>query len=729
MPARKKRLFCLFSLLAVLLLTVAFRDANERPNQFKISKIPQHIEHNAMLEVSTHIRQTPRPKETFDFPIEVGQHGPVQSLYSGSLQYPFYCMTWESGLGQPLIDNHQGIGVPVYQFDDHGQLSDHIAGYSQDCQINTRIDYFYIDHNGKHQPYTANTNPDDIEQLTIKQKQVPFIIRTERGTINRFIYVIAMLVGEQSNHQLQNTSYWNQKLIYQFGGGSGIGFRQGKLPLHKILERRQDQLKQGYAVIGSTGNITSYTYNMLLAEDTAVRVKRQFEARYGKPQYTIGVGGSGGAIQSYLLAQNHPTLLDGIIPQYSYPDMVSQTIYALDCDLIEHYFAIVDSDNPRWQNWPERQAIVGLNHLNGFAQKYPWLVMLNQSLAGVFPHRPKGSSECINGWFGLSSLINNPRMSYLKPYFDDTLLAQVHWSYWQDMVQIYGRDDDGFARTTWDNEGVQYGLKALQEKRISIAEFINLNRHVGAWKAQKDMQTERFFFAFSHDFPVWTSMWSRHNITQNDPKPATRHKASTAAIAQAYRYGQIFIGNLDVPVIDVRHYLEEQLDMHHASASFASRLRMKQYGREQAQLIWMSRKDYDYTNAAFAAMDRWLENISRTPQRGVVANKPAELEDQCADENGRLLAKGPQVWDGQYNDKPAGECTKLHPIYTTSRIQAGDNWAASTFKCTLQPVAQAMEKGLYGAHDEPQLLAELEAIFPTGVCDYSAPDLGRPSDL
>lgn len=729
MVARKKRFLSVLVLLVAVFFIAAFRYANIHPNPFKISKMPGSVEDNTLLMVTTHISQTPRPDETFEFPIAVCQTGPVKSRYSGPLQYPFYCMTWESKLGQPLVDNQQGIGVPVYQLDNQGQLTEKITGYSKDCLLKTRVDYFYIDHNGKHHPYTEDIAAEQIQQLDIEGKQVPFIVRAERGTINRYIYIITMLVGDKSGHQLNNTRYWNNKLIFQLGGGSGIGFRQGKMRLKKVIERRKDQLKQGYAVIASTGNVTSYTYNMLLAEDTAVRVKRQFVARYGKPQYTIGVGGSGGGIQSYLLAQNHPNLLDGIIPQYSYPDMVSQTIYALDCDLIEHYFAIRDPNNENWQNWEYREPVLGLNHLNGFAQKYGWLAMLNQAMNGIIPSSPKGSSECINGWFGLPSLVNNPRMSYLKSYYSDELLKAVHWSYWQDMVHIYGTDEYGFALSTWDNVGVQYGLKALLDNKISEQEFLDLNRGIGSWKKQHLMQTERFFYLLNRKFPVWTSMWSRHNITDINNGSAPRHTASLDAIEKAYRYGQVFIGKLNVPVIDVRHYLEESLDMHHVSATFASRQRMASQGLDEQHLIWMSREDFDYTNKAFVAMDQWINNIQNNPSLGVAGNKPQGLSDQCADGNGKLIAQGPNVWDGQYNGKAQGQCTQLHPVYTTSRIQAGGTWAASTFKCKLQSVAEAMQKGLYGKYQSNELQTALEQIFPDGVCDYTAGDAGRPKDI
>ena len=78
-------------------------------------------------------------------------------------------------------------------------------------------------------------------------------------------------------------------------------------------------------------------YNLQLGGETAIMVKDRFVSAYGEPRYTVAVGGSGGAIQQYVYGQNHPGLLDAAIPQYSYPDMVTQTIHVGDCELLERW--------------------------------------------------------------------------------------------------------------------------------------------------------------------------------------------------------------------------------------------------------------------------------------------------------------------------------------------------------------------------------------------------------
>ena len=66
-------------------------------------------------------------------------------------------------------------------------------------------------------------------------------------------------------------------------------------------------------------------------------VKSRFVTEYDDPEYTVGLGGSGGAIQQYVYGQNYLGLLDGAIPQYSYPDMATQTIHIGDCELLERW--------------------------------------------------------------------------------------------------------------------------------------------------------------------------------------------------------------------------------------------------------------------------------------------------------------------------------------------------------------------------------------------------------
>src|SRR5690606_21671368 len=97
----------------------------------------------------------------------------------------------------------------------------------------------------------------DIDQVTVNGKTTDFVVRLETGTINRFFYAIAVLRGEGETESKPTTSNWNKRLIYQFRGGVGVGRRQGNMTRKSIIERREDQLARGYAVVYSTANQTS----------------------------------------------------------------------------------------------------------------------------------------------------------------------------------------------------------------------------------------------------------------------------------------------------------------------------------------------------------------------------------------------------------------------------------------------------------------------------------------
>ena len=106
------------------------------------------------------------------------------------------------------------------------------------------------------------------------------------------------------------------------------------------------------------------------------------------------MGGSGGAIQQYVYGQNHGKLLDAGIPQYSYPDMVTQTIHVGDCELLERYMDVDDGSNPKWQNWDNREWLEGLN--------------AHATLPNPYRGGAPGNSECVKGWRGLTPLALNP---------------------------------------------------------------------------------------------------------------------------------------------------------------------------------------------------------------------------------------------------------------------------------------------------------------------------------
>ena len=651
-----------------------------------------------------------RPKDNYSYPIEAGQVGPVEPLWSGPLQYPFACMTERSKLGQPLVDNEVGVGIPVFKETAAGKRTKNISGYSKDCLVATRVIYY------GHNTETGSFEPlEDIPQTKRLMKAGQVLkFRVEVGVINRYLYAMFMPAGPNDTLSKVDTSLWNRQLIYQFRGGVGIGKRQGRLSIPGMLKRRAKELTQGYAVVYSTANQTSNHYNMWIAEEVAFRLKNNFVARFGQPEFTIGIGGSGGAIQQFLIAQNHPGILDGIIPLYAYPDMVSQITYAYDCELLEYYFDEASKDNPLWLDWSLRQKIQGLNAREIPPERFKYAIVAARLIHGIQPYQPAGSSECINGWRGLTPLTNNPRFVHFSEYYEDSVRTQTHWTHWDDLKQFYGTNDSGFAKQTWGNMGVQYGLQALVKGYLKPKDFLHLNASVGSWKPAAQQSQERFGYLSDNRYFWKLSPWSHHNMSRGSLKhPASRAEANADAIRAAFQSGHVFLGDIDIPIIDLRHYLDDELDMHHFSASFSTRSRLElARGNHDNHVIWVTRKPHTPVNEAFHLMANWLRD-----------GKPPTAIDTCFNERGEVLASGAGVWDGEWNQQPLGPCMNRYPIYSDSRQAAGANLRGTVFKCHLQSVDEAVKKGIYGQVDMRAHIKLLEKIFPKGVCDFSKPDL------
>ncbi len=661
----------------------------------------------------------------------IGEVGPIGPIFTGPHQQPFICMTFREGLGQSLIDNQDGEGSAVYRETVFGPfIWGFPLGYSRDCSAPTRVDYFY--YSAKHEKFLPLKNhnkvPDDVERITVNDQEIDFIVRAERGTINRFIYSIAMLAPfEESleSPQTLNNSAWNGKLVYKFQGGVGIGHWQGRMRFDKKHALNYDSLKRGYAVAFSTGTSTTSHYNLKLSEETALMVKEHFETTYGKPIYTVGMGGSGGAIQQYILGQNNDKILDAAIAQLSFPDMVTQINYVSDCDLLERYFDQKYQEDPesKWGDWEFREKIEGVASTSEALQN------------GRFPNPmapSPGASTCSRNWRGQTQNVMNPEWkhpAYDKAFdifsFPEDTTQKVKWTHWNDLGNIYPQDENGFAATTWDNIGVQYGLTALRNRLLDVDEFLELNACVGSWKPAPQQKMGKYPWdnnASKKDPDHWDVMNMRLSPNCKTGAPAPRYHADDEAIRIAYESGQVFTGNIDIPIIDVRWHLDPVLDIHHSLGSFSARARIdKHNGNHDNQLIWVAACEsmdlaelkrecpYNPTDMALDVLEVWL-----------TTGKPHAAYDACLDYEGQVIYSGDDAWDGILDDKPAGPCTKQFPIHTTSRIEAGEDMRGELFKCPLKSVEQAISEGDYGNNlfTEEQT-TRLKAIFPDGVCDYS----------
>lgn len=648
--------------------------------------------------------------------------GPV---FSGPQQQPFVCKTEQSGLGQPLVDNHDHVGLPVFALDADGKKTDQIIGWSRDCGVKPRVDYVYRTTGGQWKPLPADgSRPADLATTrTLDGTVRDYVVRWERGTIDRFIYSIAMLAPLHTDAGHPADSAWNHRLLYSFSsGGVGIGHTQGSLGT-KISDmfEAEDGLSAGYAVAYSTGNVTGNHYNLQLGGENALMVKERFIEEHGVPMYTVGIGASGGGLQQYVYGQDYSGLIDAAIPVYAYPDEVTQATYAGDCELLEYYMDVTAAGDPKWQNWDNRKLLEGLNSSSTAKNSYTGKA---------------GSSECVTAWRGLTPLTLNPHYGSAGDNQDlmepKGVMDTVKWTHYDDLRNIYGVKPDGYARRTFDNVGVQYGLDALKNGTITSAEFLQLNATVGGWKDSEDMVQEGAPFVPGGTWDPWSS----RNMTlspDGGKTPAPRTEGDVGAMKNAYEAGLVFRGRIDIPIIDWRHYLEDELNMHNSRQSFVSRERIiEAKGNADNQAIWFtdarpSGPQSSPLPQALSVMDQWMADIRQHPDRTVGANKPSDATDRCFSTDGTLLAAGGHVWDGIIDHRPAGACTGKFPIHSTSRVVAGGPFDEDMYKCALQPVEKAVAHGDYGSwHPSGTDRARLRQIFPTGVCDYTKPPVGRP---
>lgn len=729
-------------------------------------------------------------------------------------QEPFLCTTELNGLGQPIVDNQDREGTPVYPESgpDVPDLGQDPVGWSKQCQADERVEYRYRDTEGETHTLdpTASELPADIAYLDAGDmvgaedmdpsdpSRIPYLYRYQRGTLpeTRFVYGIAMLVpfdevadGTGSPGEWDH-ALWNGRLVYSFSGGVGIGHSQGTLSGGD--SQLDEALRVGHAVVSSSGTRTSVHYDLLLGGRVAKETKAHFIDDHGEPRYTVGIGGSGGGIQQYVYAQNHPELLDALIPQYSYPDMTTQTINIGDCELLEYYMDVTDADNERWRNWDARKLIEGQNSIEGFTSDW-------QEVTGA-----TGSSECIEGWRGSTPLALNPTFGLaagmddvMLPYagemlaladagepvvpedFPDLgrLLRQsedpgdwVHWTHWDDAAAAYGIDPDtGYAREPWDNVGVQYGLRSVANGSITPEEFLDLNWGIGSWRGGADAVPEscgmvaqmagdvlgQFGEALGICEGAELDQYSARQMQHADGGVAPRKQGDVEAITNAFESGLEFDGRLgrDVPILDMRHYLEDELDMHNAHQSFVVRERIRRaMGTTDNHVVWFldarPERDDEATSRLlvdmYQVMDEWVLTM-QDDDRSAADAKPADAVDGCWSTEGTPIASGDDVWSGavelvttgegawtdtapeEVDGVTVGDCAAVFPLHSTSRVVAGAPITNDVYKCHLKDVTEAVDDGDYGEWTPTgEEVEQLEVIFAEGVCDWSRPTVGYP---
>jgi hypothetical protein len=528
-----------------------------------------------------------------------------------------------------------------------------------DCSAPTKVDYLYGNNAGALVPLASpSAVPADAKHVTINGKSVPFVVRREKGVINRSVYWIDAI--DPGGAKPASDTTWNGRLVYRFGGGCGTTYGQGGLLA--TTADAPDFLSEGYAVATATFNTFQTQCNDVLSAETAMMVKSHFIEEFGVPVHTIGEGASGGAIQQHLIIQNYPGILDASIAILPFPDAISISAGVADCGLLDRYYR-----SPAGASLTADQRAV----INGHAVAATCVLWENSFLEGIRPSD------------GCDSQIPKDEI-----YDPKTNRTGIRCDLADGNVNQLGRDPaTGFADRPLDNIGVQYGLNALNDKKITVDQFLDLNAAVGGYDVDGT--------------PV-----------------AQREQASEAVLKNAYAKGRVSEGGGDqkvIPLIDLNIYDDTAGDIHDRFRAFSLRERLQ----SPNFVIWTRGSSINGINGvignitsggggagnnAVPLLDQWL----------TTGTMPASAVDNCPGANGTLIT-GPDIYTAP------GPCRDNYPLHNDPRTAAGAPLRNDILKCQLQPTSRSLYKVPFSAAQ----LSRLGTIFPQGVCDWTRPGVGQ----
>lgn len=541
------------------------------------------------------------------------------------------------------------------------------------CSAKQKIEYFYRASNDTFKPLAdAFARPADlVTTTTYDGKTVPYIVRVDSGTINRTIYRIAMLDDpnpETNARQWTPGAGWNRKLAVNFIGGAGTRYHQGTNQATAALNHLY--LSRGFAFMISTELVNNAHSNAVLQGETLMMLKEYFIERYGVPKWTVGDGTSGGAIQQMVITQIYPGLLDGLQPGLSFPD---SSLFTADYGLLQNFWR--KADPAVWTD-AKKTAVEGFTKGTTAAWEQSYVPVLTAT-------NKRGCA--LNDESKVYDPVKNPKGARCTM---------------QEMrVNIYGRDPHtGFARKPQDNVGLQYGLAALNSGAISVDEFLTLNEQIGG-----------------------------NDIDGNFVAP--RSVGDPLALRALYASGLVNSGGgglANVPILHTRSYSDAlgDIDDRHRDLTIRARLE-RANGRSDNQVIWVEPQResnqsglVDLAALSLDKMNKWLDAIVADPAplttSKVVRHKPADATDACWDGSGNRISEK-ATFDGQ------GKCNTLYPVHSEPRMVAGAPLTNDIEKCQLKAIDFADYKVTFSGAQK----SRLNALYRTGVCDFSKPGVGQ----
>ena len=541
------------------------------------------------------------------------------------------------------------------------------------CSAPRKIWYFYRANDGTFKPLAqpGGPRPADLATTTTSDgKTVPYIVRVDSGTINRAIYQFAVL-DDPADADLDGPAWtprggWNRKVVVSFGGSSGTQYIQGVQAPPAAGNGggilNHTFLSKGFGHVLSSELVNGRRGNAVLQGETLMMIKEYLIERYGVPKFFIGSGGSGGAIQQLVITQLYPGLLDGLMPSLTFPD---SSLHTIDSILLTNL-------------WPKLDKAV-------------WTQEKITAVEGFTP----GTARMWNAAYGRLGVPTNAGGCALADktlIFDPVANPKGARCTTQDIrVNIYGRDPKtGWARRPTDNVGIQYGLAALNAGTISADEFLEVNEKVGGTDIDGKVVAER---------------------TAGDPIALRNMYESGLKASYNAALGQ-------VPILMSRTYTDNRGDIHDRQRDFVVRARLERAnGRSDNSVIWIA-STFTPLQGGLDVMDKWLEAMAADPSPlsidKVVKHKPAEAVDTCWDASGAKIVE-PASFTA--NNK----CNALYPVHSEPRLVAGAPLANDVMKCQLKPINFSEYKVAFTDAQKKRM----QAVFPTGVCDFSKPGVNQ----
>ena len=565
-------------------------------------------------------------------------------------------------------------------------------------------------------PYTPGTTPPDLATTTTDAGMtVPYIVRVERGTMNRGIYDIAVLFNPAQpwTSGAAPQAQWNGKILYQFGASTGQPRRQARTA---STWTNDAALSRGYLVAQNSMTDSSLNSNRVSMSETVMMMKEHVGDRYGQVKFTMGSGCSGGSINSNMNASIMPGNLDGITISCAFPDSETTGIEVGDCSLLAEAY-----NKQAWTDLQGASTPAQVNAKKAAINGHPdqtgchgWYNAFgsNGKVGNYVQRAVLNSASGVTGPAG--AMTNNCQLPFALVYDPVTNPNGARCHAWNWAASIFGTTPndlsadptDSRALDTRDNAGVQYGLKALLSGAISSEEFVTLNEVIGGVDKDSNFQ-------------------------------AGRTVADSAALEIAYRSGIVMSGKqyAKTAVIDLRGWDDAGtsppgIPIHYQWRSFSIRERLDlEYGDHGNQVMWRfsngllpAGASASLTLEAFVMMDQWLTALKadashRRIEDKVRSSKPAAAVDFCIVP---VSAENPA--GREFNMAACESKDPRFKVGSSPRQVAGGALSENILKCQLKPLSSADYSPVVLSSAQ---LARLQTVFPDGVCDWSERGVGQ----